>query len=118
MSILLALGLLACNKEFVYEGCEVADDCAEYIPDSATPVCLDKSGQGFCSWECAVDADCADDPNEDFAYVCSSFESTDGLYCFPSCNEDSDSETDVCPEGFGCRSTGGGSDNRRICFPE
>lgn len=118
MRFWIVLALFGCNKEVAYESCEVADDCAEWVPDSAEPVCLEKSGEGFCSWTCEADADCADDPDEDFAYVCSSFESTEGLYCFPSCNEDGDSEVPVCPDGYGCRSTGGGSDNRRICFPE
>ena len=113
----VVLFLIGCDKEVSYETCEVADDCEAWAPDSAEPVCLEKSGGGFCSWECATDPDCADDPDEDFAYVCSSFEDTEGLYCFPSCNEGEDSEAEVCPDGFTCRSTGGGTDNRRICFP-
>ena len=56
MSFLLALSLVACTKGGVYASCGVADDCAQYIPDSATPVCLEKSSQGFCSWEWAATA--------------------------------------------------------------
>lgn len=116
--MLLLLSLLACKEDLDYQSCEVADDCAEWVPEEATSVCLEKSGGGFCSWECATDTDCEGDVEEDYTYVCASFESTDGLYCFPSCNEDeADSSPSVCPEGFGCRSTGGGNDNRRICFP-
>ncbi len=54
---------------------------------------------------------------EDFTYVCASFESEEGLFCFPGCN-DPDDEAGECPPGYGCRSTGGGADNRKICFPE
>jgi hypothetical protein len=46
--------------------------------------------------------------------VCASFESTEGLHCFPSC----ESGEDHCPGGMSCRSSGGGSDNRKVCFPD
>lgn len=119
--LIVLIVLFGCNKDDVnYEACDVVEDCADWIPEGATGVCLEKSGGGFCSWECAADDDCAapEDDEHPYAYVCSSFESDPALYCFPSCEDEGDTDGEVCPEGFTCRSTGGGSDNRRICFPE
>jgi len=59
--------------------------------------------------------------------VCGPFESTGELYCFLSC-EDEDfegtniSDSDVYCQtyagaAFHCRSTGGGSANRKVCVP-
>ena len=39
------------------------------------------------------------------------------MYCFPACAEDAE-DGEECPPGLNCRSTGGGSDNRQVCFPE
>lgn len=107
------VGLMACGggDDGIYASCEVADDCVESIPEDADGACLDKGDEGFCTWQCAVDDDCsAAEPS----FVCASFENEATTYCFPSCDEGDD----VCPSGFGCRSTGGGSDNRKVCFPE
>ncbi len=103
------------SDEDLYRTCEQPDDCE--VPEGFTAECLDKSGEGFCTWECDVDDDCAEADDEDFGYVCSSFESEEGKSCFPSCDDPEDADN-PCPEGFGCRSTGGGSENRKICFPE
>jgi hypothetical protein len=108
-----ALLLVGCGRSPIYLGCEQPADCP--VPDDVTAECLDKSGDGFCTWACKVDADCAWDEDE-FARVCASFESEGGLHCFPSC-EDAPDAPDACPDGFTCRSTGGGSDNRHVCFP-
>ncbi|MCB9741397.1 MAG: hypothetical protein H6741_29740 [Alphaproteobacteria bacterium] len=117
LSALLLL-LAGCGDELGYETCDVADDCSEVVPEDATAACVEKADSGFCSWECDVDDDCATDADEDFTRVCASFESSPELYCFPSCEESADSDgAEACPEGFTCRSTGGGSDNRRVCFP-
>lgn len=108
--------LLGCGgREEVYNACEEPADCD--VPEAAEAVCIEKNTEGFCSWECTVDDDCAEDGDEDFDFVCSSFESETALYCFPSC-ETVDSGGEECPPGYGCRSTGGGNDNRKICFPE
>ncbi|MCB9762134.1 MAG: hypothetical protein H6739_20100 [Alphaproteobacteria bacterium] len=119
MRALLPLLLIACTKgDLGYETCEVAEDCGEVVPEDATAVCIDKSGEGFCTWTCEADADCENlDYDEDFARVCASFESEDDTYCFPACDEEAEDEEDVCPPDFNCRSTGGGSENRRVCFP-
>ena len=76
--------------------CEVDDDC------------------------CAVEGECDDDRPQ----VCAPFESTGVRRCFLSCEAqvvgDRD-ENDYCAEfahrDFGCRSTGGGSANRKVCVP-
>lgn len=107
-------GLVACGGPDLYNACDEASDCD--VPEGYDAECLDKSGQGFCSWECDTDADCSDSP-DDYSYVCAPFESEPGMHCFPSCDGDGDS-AGACPNGYGCRSTGGGSDNRKICFPE
>lgn len=99
----------------VYAGCDEPDECE--VPEGATAECLEKSGEGFCTWSCTDDAECDDDPDPDFGFVCASFEDTSGQHCFPSCREDAEDEDEVCPAGYGCRSTGGGSENRKVCFP-
>jgi hypothetical protein len=111
----LVVGMLvACgggDDEGLYAACEVADDCAADVPDGEEAACLDKGDEGFCTWRCDADEVCSD---ADEAFVCASFESEADRYCFPSCEEGDD----ACPPGFGCRSTGGGADNRKVCFPE
>ncbi|MFT5682083.1 MAG: hypothetical protein ACI8RZ_003001 [Myxococcota bacterium] len=95
----------------IYDTCTEPADCV--VPEEATAVCLEKSDEGYCSWECAVDGDCAEDTG-DSDRICASFESDDAMYCFPSCEDDGES----CPDGLSCRSTGGGSENRKVCFPD
>lgn len=104
--------LVSCNRP-LYATCATADECAEAIPEDAEGACLDKSESGFCTWTCSVDTDCTV-PDD---WVCASFESEPGLYCFPSC-EGVEDDAEACPPGLTCRSTGGGSDNRKVCFPE
>ncbi|MEZ4235296.1 MAG: hypothetical protein R3F59_03885 [Myxococcota bacterium] len=104
----------------LYAPCEAADDCP--APEGVQAECLDKSGAGFCTWSCTVDADCAFDEDA-WARVCAPFEDEGGTHCFPACNEGdattgADGTGAVCPDGYGCRSTGGGADNQRVCFPE
>lgn len=103
------------GREDLYQACDVPDDCS--APEEYEPACLEKSGEGFCTWECDADDECADADDGRWQFVCASFESEGGQYCFPGC-EDADDEADACPSGMGCRSTGGGSSNRKVCFPE
>ena len=115
-SLLLTLSALgACGGPELYGACEAPADCE--VPEGASAECLEKSDAGFCTWECGEDADCEEAPDGDYDFVCASFESEPGQYCFPSCEEAAD-EAEACPAGYGCRSTGGGSDNRKVCFPE
>lgn len=115
-----ALGWLAtwggcCDDDGLYASCEEPADCE--VPEDAEAECLDKSSAGFCTWQCGADSECELEGDE-WARVCAPFESNPGSYCFPSCREDVEDEADACPEGTSCRSTGGGSDNRKICFPD
>ena len=111
------LGLLAaCGGPEIYRPCEAAADCLQQVPEDAEGVCLDKANEGFCSWACTDDGDC-DDGAAAPPLVCASFESEAGRFCFPSCDEALDDDAEACPPDFVCRSTGGGSENRKICFP-
>jgi hypothetical protein len=126
--------------------CTVASDCYGDL-DAASlqggePVCIDKVTNGYCTHKCKVDADCCAVPGEcrsGLKQVCSSFENADDKYCFLSCEPaDIDAASDAgasdagtsdagasgddyCEKNasteFGCRSTGGGAENRKVCFP-
>lgn len=110
MTLLFCL-LLGCREE-LYETCETADDCHPPSED-LTATCLPKSDEGYCTWDCTTDDDCEDEDDDDETeLVCASFEDEAGSWCFPPCGDD-----DGCPDGFTCRSTGGGSSNEKVCFP-
>lgn len=96
-----------------YTVCEVADDCT--VPDEAPgdAACVEKNATAFCAVTCTTDPDC-DAVDDAFDWVCAPFESNPVSYCFPACAD----EGPECPDGYACRSTGGGSANRKICFPE
>jgi hypothetical protein len=119
--------------------CETADDCypnvtAEDLAGDA--ICLDRVDDGYCTHSCESDDDCCGTEGECLAgvhQVCSPFESTDDMMCFLSCEQEDidaaeddwdvppEDESDYCQRGAGesfiCRSSGGGSDNRKICVP-
>lgn len=110
--------------------CETADECFPDVVDGGLigdPVCLDRVEDGYCTHTCTDDADCCAAEGEcsnDFDQVCAPFESTDDYYCFLSCEtlpEGYEDENAFCQEfahsEFICRSTGGGSDNRKVCVP-
>lgn len=101
--------------ENAYEPCDGPDDCAD-IPEGATATCIDKVGQGFCTWACVTDDDCVwDDGQDGFgARRCAGLVSVGGSYCFPSCED----EEDTCPYGMECRTTGDGDERRTVCLPE
>ncbi|NCG17965.1 MAG: hypothetical protein GWP91_03005 [Rhodobacterales bacterium] len=115
VALLFSMGCGGNKVEDLYRYCDEPEDCE--VPEGFSAECLDKSGEGFCTWACDIDGDCADADDEGFEYVCASFESEAGQSCFPSCADPADADN-PCPDGFGCRSTGGGSENRKICFPE
>ena len=89
--------------------------------------CLDRVPGGYCTHECTTDADCCAVPGEcdvNDVQVCAPFESSGLMLCFHSCESadlpDGADDTAFCQGinlGFGCRSTGGGSDNRKVCVP-
>jgi hypothetical protein len=115
------------------QACESADQCYPGVEDDTLlgdAVCLDRVDGGYCTHHCTQDSDCCAAPGEcpdARAQVCGPFESTGEMYCFLSC-EDTDLEgtgiddADAYCEhyasaAFHCRSTGGGSNNRKVCVP-
>lgn len=134
------------SPELTGSACKVATDCYGDI-DAASlkgaPFCIDKVTNGYCTHECQTDQDCCAVTGEcrtGLKQVCASFENSDKKYCFLSC-EDSDifaandaGATDAgtldgggtngdlyctanASSEFGCRSTGGGQANRKVCLP-
>lgn len=125
----LALALAACGKNGpgsdAGNSCEVPDDCYEGVEEgdlSSPALCLDRVEAGYCTHECDTDADCcaADGECDDDAaeQVCAPFESTGQRLCFLSCEGQAEGycEEEISSD-FGCRSTGGGSENRKVCTP-
>jgi hypothetical protein len=110
--------------------CKAPADCYPALDGGALSgpaICLDRTDEGYCTHECQTDADCCAVDGEcktGIKQVCAPFESTGKMMCFLSC-EDADTggadgtqhcRDNVSPD-FGCRSTGGGSKNRKVCFP-
>jgi len=122
------------------QACSAASQCYPGIDRAALEgevVCLDRVEGGYCTHECNDDSNCcsvADECWSNLLQVCSPFESTDQKYCFLSC-EDSDvadgavrvgASSSITPDeycsryahpSFHCRSSGGGSENRKVCVP-
>ncbi|MCU0665416.1 MAG: hypothetical protein MUC50_24210 [Myxococcota bacterium] len=107
--------------------CEVAEDCYPGVDTEALPsppMCMDRVENGYCTHHCASDDDCCSVPGEcedDLPQVCAPFESTGEYYCFLSCEAVVSDQDEFCAQNahpeFHCRSTGGGSDNRKVCVP-
>jgi hypothetical protein len=123
------------------QSCKVAAECFANL-DAATVrgaiTCMDRVPGGYCTHECQTDADCCAVPGEcrtTLPEVCAPFESTGKMYCFLSCEvaDIEAHEATLFRDGgaidpnlfcerranpsFGCRSTGGGRDNRKVCTP-
>jgi hypothetical protein len=94
--------------------------------------CLDRVPGGYCTHLCTKDEDCCAIPGEcksGFKQVCSPFESTGKMMCFLSCEASDITAADAGPVGdtvycqtyankaMSCRSSGGGSANRKVCVP-
>jgi hypothetical protein len=115
-----------------------AGDAAAQLALKGTVACLDKVPNGYCTHECQSDSDCCAVPNEcrtKTKQVCAPLENTSSpKYCFLSC-EDTDIQAALAANDAGnldggdycqtfasqyasCRSTGGGKENRKICFPQ
>lgn len=122
----------ATSPDQVGSVCEVPGDC---YPDAEAELegevlCLDRVPAGYCTHECVDDVDCCAVEGEcatDLAQVCSPFESAGSKMCFLSC-EGADVEAAGAPDEqsfchhevspyFICRSSGGGSENRKVCVP-
>jgi hypothetical protein len=127
--------------EHVGQSCAVPDDCYPDVdhPDAGTDAgadagggirgtvtCLTKVTGGYCTHTCVDDSDCCAVDGEcktGHPQVCSPFENQPQKYCFLSCEDNIVGTTDpntYCHDfaniEFGCRSTGGGSQNRKICL--
>lgn len=95
--------------------------------------CLTQLQNGYCTHTCTADTDCcvvAGECRTGFKEVCASVESSAQLYCVLSCdaadvamapNAGTTDPTTYCQDWanptFTCRSTGGGSQNRKFCGP-
>lgn len=114
--------------------CSTASQCYPGVTQGelvGEAVCLDRVEGGYCTHECTDDSECCAAEGEcvgAHAEVCAPFESMPGMHCFLSC-EDEDWTNSGEPDGeaycqryasafFHCRSTGGGSDNRKVCLPD
>lgn len=114
-------------------GCMTPADCYHGVADAGAlggkVVCLDIPG-GYCSHECTQDSDCCAVSGEcpaGIKQVCAPLESNPQTYCFVSCEAaditpSGDGGTDpnafcasAAGAGFTCRSTGGGSANKKFC---
>lgn len=113
--------------------CASADQCYPMVEGDLTggeAVCMDRVPGGYCTHFCSSDADCCAVEGEcrtNLSQVCAPFESTGMMFCFLSC-ETADveaagvgDESEYCHRfahsSFSCRSTGGGSENRKVCVP-
>jgi hypothetical protein len=115
------------------QSCTSAAQCFPNTHDAAlqggAAVCLTRVMGGYCTHLCTTDTDCCAVPGEcrtGYRQVCSPFESTGEKYCFLSCEVVPGDAGVTDTEGFchtyahasfGCRSSGGGSENRKVCVP-
>jgi hypothetical protein len=135
----IVCGAFACGEdapppggEQTGQSCTQPGQCFPTVPDGGlrgAAVCLDRVMGGYCTHLCATDADCCAVPGEcrtSYPQVCSPFESTGMKYCFLSCEDVPDDAGVIDTEtychtyahaAFGCRSSGGGSENRKVCVP-
>lgn len=108
-------------------GCDAGSDAAVL---RGTVLCLDRVPGGYCTHTCESDSDCCAVPGEcktGFPQVCSPFESTGQKMCFLSCESSVVSGADAgdgntfcganANSAFSCRSSGGGSQDRKVCVP-
>jgi hypothetical protein len=121
------------SPDLVGSVCEVPADCYPDVDPAdiqGAVLCLDRVRAGYCTHECVEDTDCCAVEGEcltGYAQVCSPFESAGAKMCFLSC-EDADVDAAGAPDDqsychgevsydFMCRSSGGGSENRKVCVP-
>ena len=108
----------------------VAADAGDAGALRGAVLCLDRVPGGYCTHTCETDSDCCAVPGEcktGFPQVCSPFEATGQKMCFLSCEKavidaaDAGDSTTFCGtnanSAFSCRSSGGGSANRKVCVP-
>ena len=116
--------------------CAVPADCYKNLDGGmvqGTVECITKVPNGYCTHSCTADTDCCAVPGEcktNIKQVCSPLENQPGTKCFLSCedavvkayNDPAALDPNVyCQKyahpSFGCRSTGGGAANRKVCLP-
>jgi hypothetical protein len=140
-------GLAACGDEDddgeaeqVGQSCNSVDDCYPDVRDrealEGELACLSEQVEnGYCTHRCETDADCCAVPGEcrtGLRQVCSPIENQKQKYCFLSCETadmtaaeeagyDAVDELAYCQayaaSSMSCRSSGGGSENRKVCLP-
>lgn len=115
------------------QSCQVAADCYPGIDGSSVQgdiECLTQVPNGYCTHSCGSDADCCaavGECPEALGEVCAPFESTGQMTCFLSCEDAAVTASGLADSNafcqryanaaFICRSTGGGSKNRKVCVP-
>jgi hypothetical protein len=115
------------------QACQVAGDCYPALDPTTLegdPVCLTRVPNGYCTHQCTRDLDCCAVTGEcpdGFPEVCAPFESGGEMNCFLSCEaadvtragfSDSNAFCQATANAaFSCRSSGGGSNNRKVCVP-
>lgn len=124
------------TPEYAGQSCAAPTDCYPNLEAGALQgevQCLTRVPGGYCTHLCETDDDCCAVPGEcqtGFKQVCAPFESTGQMMCFLSCERPDLhdlpdggvlDDTGYCqayasPE-LRCRSTGGGSKNRKVCVP-
>jgi hypothetical protein len=129
----------AAPQEYTGMPCTAADQCYPWMDGGALlgdRVCLAEVPGGYCTHDCTQDSDCCGTQGEcrtAHPQVCAPFQSTGKKMCFLSCEEkDVESSGVLGPDGawnadtycstyawngFHCRSTGGGAENRKVCVP-
>ena len=137
LSLTLAMGMfwMSCDRDDddddiddeVGQACTSAQECYPGIaPEdiAGDVVCMDRVEGGYCTHHCMADEDCCSVEGEcetGIPQVCGPFESTGEQFCFLSCEDQADADN-YCQlyahRSFICRSTGGGSENRKVCVPE
>ncbi len=118
------------HPENTGDSCATAAECYPLVDHEEIQGeirCLERVEGGYCTHECVTDDDCCAADGEcetDHPQVCGPFESTGLDLCFLSCESEDIGDKDdneYCKEfggiDFICRSTGGGSDNRKVCVP-
>jgi hypothetical protein len=133
-SLVVAFVVIACggsaDTQNTGAGCMVAKDCYANVTGIHGQVsCLTQVTGGYCTHSCSTDADCCAAKNEcsdatAHPEVCAPLENNGATNCFLSCEGDVLQGMDpdaycasFANHNFTCRSTGGGSANRKVCLP-